>query len=150
MKKQLKDARKAVKQAKTDLKHAQEHPEIPESMLEELRAQAEKDAAEKAEADLQKKLAEAAAALDKEAAKRQEAEHQLEEAKKRQRLSDPDVMSVKTLAERMLHLANSINGHRMKAVMKDETNAESINNCLIYVLNELRQSFGIKMEDLKG
>jgi len=150
LEKQLKEAKKAVKQAKTDLKHAQEHPEVPENLLEELRAQAEKEAAEKAEADLQKKLAEAAAALEKEAAKRQEAEEKLAAAQKQDRMKDPNLMAVQTLGQQLLGTANSINGHRLKAVMQDETNAKPINAFLIHLINEIRQSFGIKLEDLKG
>lgn len=45
--------------------------------------------------------------------------------------------------------ANAINGHRMKAVMQDQANAKPINGYLAYLVNELRQSFGIKLEDLK-
>ena len=150
LEKQLKDAQKAVRQAKTDLKKAQEHPEIPERMLEELRAQAEAEAAEKSESEIQKKLDAAAAALDKESQKRQEAERQLEEAKKRQQMSDPNLMAVQTLGAQLLSIANSINGHRMKAVMQNEANAKPINGYLTYVVNELRQCFGIKMEELAG
>ena len=149
LEKQLKDAQKAVKQAKKDLKKAKEHPEIPENLLEELRAQVETEAAEKAEADLQKKLASAAAALDKEAQKRQEAERQLEEAKKRQQMADPNLVAVQTLGTQIMGLANAINGHRMKSVMQDQANAKPINGYLTYLVNELRQSFGIKLEDLK-
>lgn len=150
LEKQLKDAQKAVRQAKTDLKKAQEHPDIPESMLEELRAQAEAEAAEKSESDIQKKLDAAAVALDKESQKRQDAERQLEEAKKRQQMSDPNLMAVQTLGAQLLSIANSINGHRMKAVMQNEANAKPINGYLTYVVNELRQCFGIKMEELAG
>lgn len=149
LEKQLKDAKKAVKQAKEDLKQAQEHPEVPENVLEELRAQAETEAAEKAASDLQKKLAEAAAALDKEAAKRQEAERQLEEAKKRQQVADPNLMAVQTLGSQLMAIANSINGHRMKAIMQDQANAKPLGAYLTYIINELRQSFGIRLEDLK-
>ena len=150
LEKQLKDAQKAVRQAKTDLKKAQEHPEIPESMLEELRAQAETEVAEKAESDLQKKLAEAAAALDREAAKRKAAEEQLEEARKRQKMADPNMMAVQTLGSQLLTIANAINGHRMKAVLQDQNNAKPLNSYLTHIINELRTSFGIKMEDLHG
>ena len=150
LEKQLKDAQKAVRQAKTDLKKAQEHPEIPESMLEELRAQAETEVAEKAESDLQKKLAEAAAALDREAAKRKAAEEQVEEARKRQKMADPNMMAVQTLGSQLLTIANAINGHRMKAVLQDQNNAKPLNSYLTHIINELRTSFGIKMEDLHG
>lgn len=150
LEKQLKDAQKAVRQAKTDLKKAKEHPEIPESMLEELRAQAETEAAEKAESDLQKQLSEAAVALDKEAAKRKAAEDQLEEARKRQKMADPNMMAVQTLGTQLMTIANAINGHRLKAIMQDQENAKPLNKYLAYVINELRQSFGIKMEELGG
>lgn len=143
---QLKDARKAVKKARADLKKAQEHPEIPENLLEELRAQADTEAAERAAADIQKKLSEAAAALEKEAAKRQEAEEKLAAAQKQDRMKDPNLMAVQTLGQQMLAMANSINGHRMKAVMQDEANAGPLNKFLSYLLEELRQSFGIKKE----
>ena len=149
LEKQLKDAKKAVKQAKADLKQAQEHPEVPENVLEELRAQAETEAAEKAESDLRKKLAEAAAALDREAAKRQEVERQLEEAKKRQQTADPNLMAVQTLGSQLMAIANSINGHRLKAVMQDQANAKPLNAYLTYIIKELRQSFGVHLEDLK-
>lgn len=150
LEKQLKDAQKAVRQAKTDLKKAKEHPEIPENLLEELRAQAETEAAEKAESDLQKKLSEAAAALDKEAAKRKAAEEQLEEARKRQKMADPNMMAVQTLGTQLMTIANAINGHRLKAIMQDQENAKPLNKYLTYVINEMRQSFGIKMEELGG
>lgn len=146
LEKQLKDAQKAVRQAKMDLKHAQEHPEVPENLLEELRAQAEKEAAEKTEADLQKKLSEAAAALEKEAAKRQKAEHKLAEVQKQDRMKDPNLMAVQTLGQQMLFIANTINGHRMKAVIQDEANAGPIDKFLAYLHDEIRQSFGIQKE----
>ena len=149
LEKQLKDAQKTVKQAKTDLKMAKENPEIPENVLEELRAQVETEAAEKAEAELQKKLATAAAALDKEEQKRKEAERQLEDAKKRQQMADPNLVAVQTLGTQIMGIANALNGHRMKAVMQSQENAKPINGYLIYLLNELRQSFGIKMEELR-
>lgn len=147
---QLKEAQKKVRQAKADLKKAMEHPEVPESVLEELRAQAEAEAAEKAEGELQKKLAAAAAALDKEAQKREAAERQLEAAKKQQTMADPNLMAIQTLGKQMLSIANSINGHRMKSIMQNEANAKPINGYLAYVVEELRQAFGIKKEEPGG
>ena len=150
LEKQLKDAKKAVRQAKTDLKKAQEHPEIPESMLEELRAQAEAEAAEKAEAEIQKKLADAAAALDKESRKRQEAEHQLEEAKKRQMAHNANMVAIQVLGTKIKEFANTLNGHRMKAIMQDQSNAEKTKAYLVGLINDIRQDFGIKIADLEG
>lgn len=95
------------------------------------------------------RCSQAAAALDKEAAKRQEVERQLEEAKKKQQMADPNLMAVQTLGSQILAIANSINGHRMKAVMQNQANAKPINGYLTYIINELRQSFGIKITDLE-
>lgn len=49
-------ANKRAADAKADLKKAKENPDIPAAMMEQLRADAEKSAAEKAAADVQKKL----------------------------------------------------------------------------------------------
>lgn len=49
-------ANKRAADAKIDLKKAKENPDIPAAMMEQLRADAEKTAAEKAAADVQKKL----------------------------------------------------------------------------------------------
>lgn len=150
LEKQLQDAKKAARQAKTDLKKAQEHPEIPESMLEELRAQAEAEAAEKAEAEIQKKLADAAAALDKESRKRQEAERQLEEAKKRQMAHNANMVAIQVLGTKIKEFANTLNGHRMKAIMQEQSNAEKTKAYLVGLINDIRQDFGIKIADLEG
>lgn len=120
------------------------------TVFEKIEAQAETEAAEKAESDLQKKLAEAAAALDREAAKRKAAEEQLEEARKRQKMADPNMMAVQTLGSQLLTIANAINGHRMKAILEDQSNAKPLNSYLAHVLNELRTSFGIKLEEMGG
>ena len=87
--------------------------------------------------------------LFRSARKREEVERQLEDAKKRQQMADPNLVAVQTLGTQIMGLANAINGHRMKAVMQDQANAKPINGYLTYLVNELRQSFGIKLEDLK-
>lgn len=147
---QLKDARAKEKAIRADLKKAQEHPEIPESMMEQLRKEAEAAAAQQATTDIQKQLNAANAALANAEAKAKEAEARLEEAQKNQKMNDQDLMAVQTLGQQMLTMANSINGHRLKAVMKDENNAKAINGFLTYILNELRVSFGIKKDALGG
>jgi hypothetical protein len=59
-------------------------------------------------------------------------------------------MAVQTLGNQLLTIANAINSHRMKAVMQDQNNAKPLNSYLTHIVNELRTSFGIKMEDLHG
>lgn len=138
---QLKDARAKERKIRAELKQAREHPEVPESMMEELRKEAEAAAAQQATADIQKQLDTANAALA-------EANAKVKAAQNSQRMSNPDVLAIQALGEQMLANANVINGHKMKAVMKDENNAQPIKNILIYILKELRVSFGIKKDEL--
>lgn len=149
LEKQLKDAQAQEKAAQEDLKKAKESPEIPESMMEQLRKEAEEAAAKKAADDIQKQLDAANAALARAEAQKKEAEEKLVAAQKQNKMSDPNMMAVQTLGTQMLALANSINGHRMKAVMQDEANAKPIGKYLSYLLEELRTAFGIKAEAKK-
>lgn len=146
---QLKEARKKEKSIRAELKQARKNPQVPESMMEQLRKEAEAKAAQQAAAELQKQLDAANAALAQEQAKTKAAEDKLAEAQKNQKLRDPDLMAVQALGQQMLNTANTINGHRLKAAMKSEENAKALNGALIYILNELRVAFGIKVEDLQ-
>lgn len=148
LEKQLKEARAKEKTVRAELKQAREHPEVPESVMEALRKEAEADAAQQATADIQKQLDTANAALAEANAKVKAAEDKLVAAQNNQKMNDQDLMAVQTLGQQMLAMANSINGHRMKAVIKDENNARAINGFLTHILNELRVSFGIKADAL--
>lgn len=149
LEKQLKDVQAQEEAVREDLKKARENPQVPESMMEQLRKEAEAKAAQQAAADLQKQLDAANAALAQEQAKTKAAEDKLAEAQKGQKLRDPDLMAVQALGQQMLNTANTINGHRLKAAMKSEENAKALNGALIYIINELRVAFGIKVEDLQ-
>lgn len=70
--------------------------------------------------------------------------------KKQQTMADTNLMAIQTLGKQMLSIANSINGHRMKSIMQNEANAKPINGYLAYVVEELRQAFGIKKEEMGG
>ena len=144
LKTQLKEAENQAKAAKSDLEKARKNPEIPESMMEQLRKEAETEAAEKVAAGLEKQLAAAQNALAAANAKVQATEEKLVAAQKEQKMNDQDLMAVQALGQQLLATANSINGHRMKAVMKDENNAKAIEKFLSYILGELKASFGLK------
>lgn len=146
LEKQLKDAKASEDSIRADLKKAQENPDIPESLMEKLRKEAEATAAKQATGDIQKQLDAANAALAKAEAQTQEAEEKLAAAQKQTKMSDPNMMAVQTLGTQMLAIANSINGHRLKAIMQDEDNAKPINKYLTYILEELRTAFGIRVE----
>ncbi|MGM9626965.1 MAG: DUF3102 domain-containing protein [Faecousia sp.] len=147
LKKQLADATAAEESAKADLKKARENPDIPESIMEQLRREAEASAAEKAAADIQKQLAAAEEKAKEETKAREAAEAAAREAQeklvavqKSEKLSNPDVMSVNVLGQQMLSLWNSIKGHRMKAVAADPNNAGPIDAFLGKVLDTMRDS----------
>lgn len=150
LKKQLKDAQSQEQAVRDELKKAQDSPEIPESLMEQLRQEAEAEAAKKATGDIQKQLDAANAALAKAEAQKKETEEKLAAALKQNKMSDHNMMAVQTLGTQMLALANSINGHRLKAVMQDEANAKPIGKYLSYLLEELRTAFGIKAEAQNG
>lgn len=147
LKKQLADATAAEESAKADLKKARENPDIPESIMEQLRREAEASAAEKTAADIQKQLAAAEEKAKEETKAREAAEAAAREAQekllavqKSEKLSNPDVMSVNVLGQQMLSLWNSIKGHRMKAVAADPNNARPIDAFLGKVLDTMRDS----------
>lgn len=147
LKKQLADATAAEESAKADLKKARENPDIPESIMEQLRREAEASAAEKAAADIQKQLSAAEEKAKEETKAREAAEAAAREAQeklvavqKSEKLSNPDVMSVNVLGQQMLSLWNSIKGHRMKAVAADPNNAGPIDAFLGKVLDTMRDS----------
>lgn len=146
LEKQLKDAKASEDSIRTELKKAQENPEVPESLMEQLRKEVEATAAQQATGDIQKQLDAANAALAKAEAQTREAEEKLAAAQKQTKMSDPNMMAVQTLGNQLLAIANSINGHRLKAIMQDEANAKPINKYLTYILEELRTAFGIRAE----
>ncbi|MCI7808010.1 DUF3102 domain-containing protein [bacterium] len=147
LKKQLADATAAEESAKADLKKARENPDIPESIMEKLRREAEASAAEKAAADIQKQLVTAEEKAKEETKAREAAEAAAREAReklmavqKSEKLSNPDVMSVNVLGQQMLSIWNSIKGHRMKAVAADPNNAGPIDAFLGKLLDTMRDS----------
>lgn len=147
LKKQLADATAAEESAKADLKKAKENPDIPESIMAQLRREAEASAAEKAAADIQKQLAAAEEKAKEETKAREaaeaaarEAQDKLVAAQKSTKLSNPDVMSVNVLGQQVLSIWNTIKGHRMKAVAADPNNAGPIDAFLGKLLDTMRDS----------
>ena len=144
LEKQLSDAKAAEKSAKEDLKKAKNNPDIPESIMERLRKEAEAKAAEQAAADVQKRLDAAqvkmqAAVKAKAAAEAaaKEAQDKLVAAQKAEKISNPDVMSINVLGKQLLTTWNTIKGHRIKAVAADPANAEPIRKFLQYVITQM-------------
>lgn len=140
-------AKEAEAKAKAALKKAQENPDIPESVMEQLRREAEASAAEAATEEIRKKLATAEAALQTAERSRMEAEAREKDARDKlaaaqtsAKIQNPDLMSINVLGKQVLSLWNTIHGHRMKAVEADPANAAPIDTFLKKVLGTMAQS----------
>ena len=94
LKQQLKTAKDAEKAAKEALTEAKAKPEIPETMMEEMRQQVAADAAAKATEELQKQLEAAQNAAAEAEQRRVAAEEKVAEAEKKVQLSNPDMVLV--------------------------------------------------------
>lgn len=134
-------AKEAEAKAKAALKKAQENPNIPESVMEQLRAEAEASAAEAATEEIRKKLAIAENALQEAErartdaeAKEKDARDKLAAAQSSAKIQNPDLMSINVLGKQILSTWNTIKGHRMKAVEADPANAAPIDSFLVKVL----------------
>ena len=119
--KDLEKAQAAEKKAKEDLKKLQDSPQVPDAVMEQLRKDAEAQAAEEVTAEIRKQLAVAKQEAEDAAKARSAAEARLAEAKKSAKLSNPDMMAVNVLGKKMLSDWNTILGHRKKAVAADES-----------------------------
>ena len=96
LKAQLAKAKDNEKAAKAALENAKAHPEIPESMMEEMRQQVAAEAAAKATEDLQKQLAAAQEQAAKAEKERQAAEEKAVAAQKAVQMANPDMVLVRT------------------------------------------------------
>lgn len=124
LQKQLKEVQLREEAVRADLKKAQEEPQIPESMMEQLRQEAAAIAAEKATEDIRKKLEAAEEAQKAAEQRKQEAEAELVAAQKRLNMADPDMMEYTTLVQKMVSDYNVVNGLRKKISVHDREKGE--------------------------
>ncbi len=115
----LMKAKEDAKKAKEQLAEAKAHPEIPTSVMEQMRAEVTHQAAEEATADLQKQL-DAANRVAEDAEKaRREAEEALENAQKAAKLQSPEIAVFGAMFEDLQASMNRINDHRLKTVQSN-------------------------------
>lgn len=138
LEKQLKEAQQKEAAAVADLKKAQEHPEIPESLMEQLRSEAEARAAEAETGDIRKQLEEAQAAQARAEADRKAAEERIEALEKENRLNNATVTKAVTMAEQVRHDWNTLNGFRLKTLATDPTKAEAIRRMMLDLAESLK------------
>jgi DNA repair exonuclease SbcCD ATPase subunit len=110
LKQQLAKAKEGEKTAKDALQKAKEHPEIPETMMEEMRQQVAADAAQQATAEIKKQLEAAQIAAAEAESRREEAEGRLAEAEKKAKAADGNIALVKAYSEGVVDQFNKMLG----------------------------------------
>lgn len=123
----LRKAKDAEAEAKTALQEAKEHPEMPESIMEQMRAEVAAQAADEATADLRKQLAQAQNAVEAAEHARQETQVALEAAEKKVKMSAPEVAVFGSMFEDLQESINKINAYRLKT---EQTNPDAAGGML--------------------
>lgn len=138
------DLKKKLDAAKAEVEKLRKSPVIPDDLMKSMQKEAEEFAAQKAAADLQKKVEAAEDAARKAQQERQKAEEsarsareQLEAAQKNAKLSDPDLMAVQVLGQQILTQWNVLLGHRKKIFAKDAVNAAPVDAFLRKMLDTM-------------
>lgn len=141
LKAQLAKAKEGEKTAKAALDHAKSHPEIPESLMEQMRSEVAADAAAKATADLQKQLDAAVANAQEAEKRRMDAEAKIEAAEKRAQLANPDMVLVSTYLQGVQEQFNKMLGALKKVTIADpETGAKLKENVKVKLLGNLEKA----------
>ena len=140
---QLKEARKKEKTARDELKKAQENPDIPESVMEQLRREAETDALSKAAGDLQKQLESANAALAAEQERSRAIEEKLDAA---QRKNDPEMVECNVVAQKLRTDFNSLLGWVKKISVGDREKGEKMLKFLRLLVKAWAEALGMEVK----
>lgn len=138
LKTQLAKAKEKRKAAEDALTKAKENPEIPESMMEEMRQQVAADAAKEATEDLQKKLDEATAAKNAADKARADAEQKLEAAEKAAKLANPDTAVLQVLSKRFLDEFNNMHNQLKQVLQTDPETGEKLKSAIIKTIDQMR------------
>lgn len=117
----LKDAKAAVRQAEAEAKAAKENPDVPENVMEAIRAEAEAAVAEKAAQEAAARLAQAEKERAAAEERAKEASAALEEARKQAALSSPDAAVFKVVFTQVQEDFNRLLGTLKKITDPDMT-----------------------------
>ena len=138
LKTQLAKAKEKRKAAEDALAKAKENPEIPASMMEEMRQQVAADAAKEATEDLQKKLDAATAAKESADKALAAAEQKLEAAEKAAKLANPDTAVLQVLSKRFLDEFNNRHNQLKQVQQTDPETGEKLKNAIIKTIDQMR------------
>lgn len=139
LKGQLAKAKEKEKAAKEALTKAKENPEIPESVMEQMRQQVAAEAAQKATEELQKKLDTAVDAETKAVAAQKEAQQKLEAAQKALKLSNPEVAKLQLLTEQWVNSSNGLRDQLLKAKQADPDTAGKVQKAILGAIEQVQE-----------
>ena len=139
LKKQLSDAEAKAKQAAEDAKKATENPEIPESVMEQMRRELEAEAAKKAAEDLEKQLADAKKAVENANRAREEAEQKLTNQQKAATMANPDVAVFKSLVQQVSGDFTKLKDIVDKICVDDPATGSQLKKVVLQLLDKLRE-----------
>lgn len=139
LKTQLAKAKEKEKAAKEALAKAKENPEIPESLMEEMRQQVAADAAKEATEDLQKKLDAATAEKDAADKARADLEQKLDAAEKAAKLANPDTAVLQVLSKRFLDEFNNMHNQLKQVQKTDPETGDKLKTAIIKTIDQMRE-----------
>lgn len=139
LQKKLSAAEAAAKKASEDAKKAAENPEIPESVMEQMRAEIAAEEAKKAAAGLQKELAEAQKHVDDANRAREEAERKLADQQKASTMANPDVAVFKSLIQQVNSDFTRLAELVKKIHADDPATGDQLKNVAVQLLQKLRE-----------
>ena len=144
LQKQLDEAKKREAAIREDLKKVKENPEIPDSVMEALRKEAEASAAEKNTGDIKRRLDEAEAAWKAAEEGKKKVEEELTSVQKRLKMADPDIMEYNTLAQKLISDYNVLDGLRRKVTVHDKETGEKLKQFQEKMVAMFQDSLGVK------
>lgn len=137
LKTKLAKAKEKQKDAEDALAKAKENPEIPESVMEQMRQQVAADAAKEATEDLQKKLDAATVAKAEADQARVSAEEKLAEAEKAAKLANPDTAVLQVLTKRFLDEFNSMHNQLKQVQKTDPETGTKLKDAIIKTIDQM-------------
>lgn len=143
LEKQLSDAQAAEKAAAEELKKSSENPTVPESVMEQMRAEVAADAAKEATEKIQKQLDAAVSAQKAAEQAARDAEEKLADAQKAAKVSNPIVTEAIVRAQKLQNDFNELNGFRLKQEATDHAVAESIKKMMVAMVGQWCDALGI-------
>ena len=139
LKKQLADAEASAKKAAEEAKQVAANPEIPESVMEQMRSEIAAQEAKKAAEGLQRELASAQEEVEKANRAREEAERKLAEKEKASTMNDPDVIEFKAMMKQVREDFNRLQGMRKKIQLSDDATGKQLIQVTLQLLDKLRE-----------